>query len=74
MEKTNYTFGVEQTGSIKWKYQDLETKDELIIEEFTDGSLLFSIVGEDVQLEPHQLISLGRKFIEAGTKSIENRK
>lgn len=60
--------------SIKWKYQDLETKDELIIEEFTDGSLLFSIVGEDVQLEPHQLISLGRKFIESGTKSIENRK
>ena len=59
--------------SIIWKYTDLETDDVLLLEEFTDGSLLFTIEGDTVQLEPHQLIHLGRKFIESGTKQIENR-
>lgn len=54
-------------------YSDLSANSELSLEKFKDGSVLIGINGEEIELEPSQMVHLGRTLIEQAHKQIENR-
>lgn len=55
-------------------YTESETGSALKVKIFSDNSSLISVEnGSDVQLEANQLVHLGRKLIELGTKMVDEK-